>query len=85
MLMTRNEILEKLKEILVSADERNRDRLNDVTEAANLYTDLGLSSVNMLYMVIAIEELFNIRFDNIGINEFQTVGDVVGYIEEKLS
>lgn len=85
MLMTRNEILEKLKEILVSADERNRDRLNEVTEAANLYTDLGLSSVNMLYMVIAIEEIFNIRFDNIGINEFQTVGDVVSYIEGKLS
>lgn len=85
MSVNRNEIIEKLKEILVDADGRNSERLSSITEDANLFTDLGLSSVNMLYMVIATEEVFNIRFDDVGMNDFQTVGDVVSYIEGKLA
>lgn len=84
MSVSRNEILEKLKEILVAADESNRARLDSVTEASNLFTDLGLNSVNMLYLIIATEEVFQIRFDDVGANQFQTVGDVVGYLEGKL-
>lgn len=76
--------MEKLKEILVSADENGREKLSSVTESANLYTGLGLGSVNMLYMMIATEEVFGIRFDEVGTNDFQTVGDVVTYIEGKL-
>ena len=72
MLMTRQEILENLKEILMDADERGSELL-------------GLSSVNMLYMIIATEEVFDIRFDDVGVNEFQTVGDVMDYIEGKLA
>ena len=84
MSVSRSEILEKLKEILISADENGRDKLSAVTESANLYTGLGLGSVNMLYMMIATEEVFGIRFDDVGTNDFQTVGDVVSYIEGKL-
>ena len=62
--MNRNEILEKLKEILLSADESSRDTIHLVTEQTHLLNDLGLSSVNMLYMIIATEEVFGIRFDD---------------------
>ena len=48
--MNRNEILEKLKEILVSADGSAADSIDSVTEQTGLMTDLGLSSVNMLYL-----------------------------------
>ena len=82
--MNRNDILEKLKEILLSADEGSRDIIHLVNENTNLHTDLGLSSVNMLYIIIATEEVFGILFDDIGINEIQTVGDVMNYIEGKL-
>ena len=84
MAVNRSDIIEKLKEILVSADESNRAKLAGITEQSDLFTDLGLNSVNMLYMVIATEEVFNIRFDDVGMNEFRTVGDVASYIEGKL-
>ena len=84
MSMSRNEIIEKLKEILVSADERNADKIDSINEQTDLQNDLGLTSVNMLYLIIATEEEFNIRFSGIGMSEFKTVGDVTGYIEEKL-
>lgn len=85
MSMNRNEILEKLKEILVAADERGSDLIDSLSEQTHLQDDLALSSVNMLYMMIATEEVFNIRFDDVGVGEFKTVGDVVTYIGGKLS
>ena len=83
--MNRAEILEKLKEVLLFADESKRAEINSCTEASNLATDLGLASVGMLYVVIAVEETFHIRFENVGLADFVTVGDVVSYIEGKLS
>ena len=82
--MTRTEIIEKLREILLATDDRNQAVLATCTEQARLGADLGFSSVSMLYMVIAIEEEFNIRFDNVGASDFETLGDVVDYIEAKL-
>jgi acyl carrier protein len=54
-------------------------------EASSLVTDLGLNSVGILYIVIAIEEEFSIEFENVGFSDFKTVGDVVDYIEEKVN
>ena len=82
--MKRTEIFEKLKDILISADSKNMELAKNCTESSNLYTDFGLTSVNMLFMVIAIEEDFNIRFDDISMDKFATLGDVISYIEGKL-
>ena len=82
--MSRTEIIEKLKEIMLAADDRHNDAVYSCAESSNLTTDLGFSSVSMLYMVIAIEEEFGIRFENIGVSDFATLGDVVDYIEGKL-
>ena len=82
--MTRQQIIEKLKEILVATDGRGQSAVMNVTEDTDLFTDLALTSVSMLYMVIAIEEDFNIRFDNVGASDFKTLGDVVDYIEARL-
>ena len=83
--MTRAEIIEKLKDILLSADDRNRELIETCDERSNLALDLGFTSISTLYMVIAIEEVFSIRFDNVGMSDFETLGDVVDYIEKKLS
>jgi acyl carrier protein len=82
--MSRTEIIGKLKEILLAADDRNRDKVLACTEDSRLVADLGFSSVSMLYMVIAIEEEMDIRFENVGASDFETLGDVVNYIEAKL-
>ena len=84
--MTRLEIAEKLKEVLVMAmGARGEEILETVTENSSLTADLGLNSVGVLYVVIAIEEFFSIQFDDVGFGDFKTVGDVLDYIEGKLS
>ncbi len=83
--MTRIEIAEKLKDILKMAMGDNAVAIDNCTENSNLMIDLGLSSVGVLYVVIAIEEYFNIRFGNIGFGDFKTVGDVITYIEGKIN
>lgn len=59
--------------------------LDSLSEASSLVTDLGLNSVGILYIVIAIEEEFSIEFENVGFSDFKTVGDVVDYIEDKVN
>lgn len=83
-MLTREEIIEKLKEILLFADDKNKSAIESCTESSKLVTDLGFTSVSVLYMVIAIEESFGILFDNVSMNDFETLGDVVTYIERKL-
>ena len=57
--------------------------VDNVNEGASLISDIGLSSVGVLYVVIAIEEFFQMQFDDVGFADFKTVGDVVDYIEKK--
>ena len=83
--MTRNEIKEKLKDVFAMAVKGTSAELKEYTEDSNLVTDLGLSSVGVLYVVIAIEEYFGVRFDDVGFGDFQTVKDVVDYLENKLN
>jgi len=57
--------------------------ISSLSEDSNLLTDVGLTSVGILYVVIAIEEFFNIRFDDVGFADFKTIGNVIDYIEKK--
>ncbi len=82
--MKREEITEKLKDILISASD-DPQTAEKCTDDSKLQTELGMTSVNMLYTVIAIEETFDIRFDDVTVSSFETFGDVVDYIEKKLS
>ena len=85
MLMTKPEIIEKLKDILLVADGGNAEKINNADENTRLLEDLGLNSVTVLYLVIAIEEVFEIRFDDeTGVDSFSSVGDVADYIGGKL-
>ena len=82
--MTRQEIFDKLKEIMLEADDRNREIVEKSTEETDLMNDFGFSSVNMLYIVIMIEESFDIRFSDLGVRDLRKVGDVISYISEEL-
>lgn len=85
MAMSRNEIKEKLIDVMNMAMPNMEVDPASLDESANLSTDVGLSSVGVLFVVIAIEEFFNIQFENVGFGDFKTVGDVVNYIEAKLA
>lgn len=83
--MTRTEIIEKLKAIILQATGNEPESLDNCSEASNLTTDLGMNSIALLFVVIAIEETFDICFDEDAVSDFKTVGDVVNYIEEEVN
>ena len=83
--MTRQEITNKLTEIMKLAMPNLKIDGDTVNENASLSEDLGLNSVGVLYVVIGIEEMFGIRFDDVGFGDFSTLGDVIDYIEKKLA
>lgn len=86
MRLTREEITERLRDILISAGGNGNEQIyRNCTEESDLSADLGLSSIGMLYIVIAVEESFGIRFTNVGMSDFRTVKDVIDYIEEHQS
>ena len=84
MAMSRNDIFDKLKEVIQMVIPASDFNAEAIREDASLVDDLGLSSVGVLYVVIAIEEFFGMRFDDVGFADFQTIGDVIDYIEAKI-
>ncbi|MBO4320624.1 MAG: acyl carrier protein [Treponema sp.] len=83
MQLSRDEIISKLKSILVSADDKYSSMVDTINDGTSLINELGLTSVGMLYLVIVIENTFSIQFENVGIDDFKTFGDIVNYIESK--
>ena len=78
--MLRDEIKNQLAEVytLITSNEATK-----IDENANLRTDLGLSSIGMLYLIIAIEQKFGITFENVSMGDFEIVKDVIDFIEKK--
>ncbi len=75
--MTREEILAGLKEVMALV--KPKLDLSEMTEQSNLVTDLGIDSLSMLLLSLGIENKFGFRFSTQ--KPFQTVGEVVDYIE----
>ena len=82
--MDKIEIKNKLFEIFKIVMGENTGDVLQYNDNSNLTDDLGLNSVGILYLVIAIEETFNIRFDDVGVADLKTVGQVVDYIQNKV-
>ena len=71
-------MLEKVKELLVEELQVNP---NDVTMDAELSKDLGINSIELADLIMLCEEKFNIEISEDDSNNFNTVGDVVNYLE----
>ena len=77
-------IYEKLISVCTAVFDGEVD-LTAVTADANLREDLGINSIGILYMALAIEEEFGIKFVNEDFAGIQTVQNVVDLIEKKVS
>ena len=55
-----------------------------LSESASLLGDLGMNSIGLLYMAMATEEEFGIKFQNEDFGKLVTVGDVIACVESKL-
>ncbi len=71
-------MFENLKQFIVEEFKVNPD---DVTPEAELVGDLGINSLELADLVYLCEEKFNISIDDEDLHNFNTVGDVVRYIE----
>ncbi len=79
--MSREDIFAKLKELIKLANTSTPELLDSCNEESNLRGDLGLTSIGVLYLAISIEQTFNIEFGDSSFDDFNTVKDVVDYIE----
>jgi acyl carrier protein len=78
--MTRQEILAKLRTILVEQLGCDADK---ITDEATL-KDLGADSLDNLEVVIAVEEEFGIDVDDDEAEKITTVGQMVEHIEKAI-
>ncbi|MBW6468438.1 MAG: acyl carrier protein [Anaerosomatales bacterium] len=76
--MEREEILEKVSEVIV--DQLNVER-DDVTEEAAFIDDLGADSLDLVELVMALEAEFNVSIPDEDVESIKTVADAVAYIE----
>ena len=81
-MLGREEVLNGLKEVLLMIDPSKKDVVDNITEDSRLVEDIGLASVSLLYLVIAIEEKFEIEFGDLGVEDFKTVKQTIDYILE---
>ena len=58
--------------------------IETVTPEASLRDDIGIDSVGLLYMAMAIEEEFGVKFNNDDFIDINTVNDVIDCIEKKV-
>lgn len=78
--MNENEILEKLKNIIV--DQLGVEN-EQVVPGANFIDDLGADSLDIVELVMAIEEEFDIQIEDADAENIVTVKDVIEYIKNK--
>ena len=79
--MSSEEVLEKVKGIIV---EQLGVAENAVTMEASFIDDLGADSLDIVELVMALEEEFDIDIPDSDAEKVVTVGDVVDYIKENV-
>ena len=79
--MSSEEIFDKVKEIIVEQLGVSEDSVN---EDASFIEDLGADSLDIVELIMAIEEEFDIEIPDTDAEKVVTVGDVVDYIKDNI-
>ncbi len=74
-------MFETLKNFMAEELNVNPD---SITMEAELSGDLGINSLELADLVYACEEKFNVVIEDEDLHNFNTVGDVVRYLESKV-
>ena len=73
----RNKMFEKIKSILSEYTE-----VDSITESSMLEADLGLSSLDLAFIIGDFEDAFNIEVADRDIPKFACVKDIIEYLEK---
>ncbi len=76
------DVFERVKKIVVENLDVEADK---VSEKASFIDDLGADSLDLVELVMAFEEEFNIEIPDEIQENIQTVGDAVTHIKEHVS
>lgn len=79
--MARQDVVTALKEVLVDKLQVEADT---VTEDANLFDDLGLDSIDLMTVVMAIEERFEIEVPDEDLEDVTTIGQAADLLSAKV-
>ncbi len=79
--MSSDEIFEKVKAIIVEQLQVNEDA---VTQEASFIDDLGADSLDLVELIMALEEEFDIEIPDADAEKVVSVADVVNYIKENV-
>lgn len=77
-----SDVANKVKKIVV---EQLQVDASKVTPDASFTTQLGADSLDIVELVMAFEESFNIEIDDDSAVNIQTVKDAIDYIENKIA
>ena len=78
--MEGNEIFEKVKKIVIEQLNVYED---SVTKEASFIDDLGADSLDVVELIMALEEEFDMEIPDADAEKIATVNDVVEYIKDK--
>jgi acyl carrier protein len=81
-MATPEEITERVKAIIV---EQLGVSLEDVKPAASFIEDLGADSLDIVELIMALEEEYELEIPDEDAEKIQTVDDVTKYIQSKQS
>ena len=73
-------MFEKIREMI--AENLNID-INTITEEASFKEDLGVDSLDLFELVMALEEEFGVEIPSEDLEKIATVADVMDYLKSK--
>lgn len=79
--MNEQQVFEKLLNVFSIVVNRNVDA-SKITMDSKIVEDLGVNSIGLVYLAVAVEEEFGIDMTNVSLESFNTVGDVIKYIQK---
>jgi len=76
--MTEQQAIDLVNDSLIEEFELEADQ---VVPEANLFTDLGLDSLDMVDLVVVLEGAFEFKIrDEAGLKEIRTIGDIHAFV-----